>query len=64
MSDSYERSFRFYDNREKYLLFVSTCGEKQEIARRIAMDIKGLQPVRQPYASLMLVWATPPFSHV
>ena len=45
MSDSYERSFRFYDNREKYLLFVSTCGEKQEIARRIAMDIKGLQPV-------------------
>ena len=44
-SDSYERSFRFYDNREKYLLFVSTCGEKQEIARRIAMDIKGLQPV-------------------
>ena len=45
MSDNYERSFRFYDNREKYLLFVSTCGEKQEIARRIAMDIKGLQPV-------------------
>ena len=45
MSDSYERSFRFYDNREKYLLFVSTCSEKQEIARRIAMDIRGLQPV-------------------
>ena len=45
MSDSYERSFRFYDNREKYLLFVSTCSEKQEIAKRIAVDIKGLQPV-------------------
>ena len=45
MSDSYERSFRFYDNREKYLLFVSTCSEKQEVAKRIAMDIKGLQPV-------------------
>ncbi len=45
MSDSYERSFRFFDNREKYLLFVSTCSEKQEIARRIAVDIKGLQPV-------------------
>ena len=45
MSDSYERSFRFFDNREKYLLFVSTCSEKQEIAKRIAMDIRGLQPV-------------------
>ena len=39
MSDSYERHFRFYDNREKYLLFVSTCSEKQVIAERVAMDI-------------------------
>ncbi len=45
MSDSYERSFRFFDNREKYLLFVSTCSEKQVIAKRIALDIRGLQPV-------------------
>jgi len=32
-------SFRFFDNREKYLLFVPTCNEKQIIAKRIAMDI-------------------------
>ena len=31
--------FRFFDNREKYLLFVSTCNEKQIIADRVAMDI-------------------------
>ena len=45
MSDRYERHFRFYDNREKYLLFVSTCSEKQVIAERVALDIRGLQPV-------------------
>ena len=45
MSDSYERHFRFYDNREKYLLFVSTCSEKQVIAERVALDIRGLRPV-------------------
>ncbi len=45
MSDSYERHFRFYDNREKYLLFVSTCSEKQVVAERVAMDIRGLRPM-------------------
>ena len=45
MSDRYERHFRFYDNREKYLLFVSTCSEKQVIAERVALDIRGLEPV-------------------
>ncbi len=45
MTDSYERHFRFYDNREKYLLFVNTCSEKQVIAERVAVDIRGLQPV-------------------
>lgn len=44
MTDSYERHFRFYDNREKYLLFVNTCSEKQVIAERVAVDIRGLQP--------------------
>jgi hypothetical protein len=37
-------SFRFFDNREKYLLFVSTCNEKQIIAERVAMDIQYLLP--------------------
>ena len=27
------RNFRFFDNRQKYLLFVNTCGEKEVIAR-------------------------------
>jgi len=44
MLDSSERQFRFYDNREKYLLFVSTCSEKQVIAERVALDIRGLRP--------------------
>ena len=39
------RPFRFFDNREKYLLFVNTCNEKQVIAERVAMDIKYLRPV-------------------
>ncbi len=38
------QSLRFFDNREKYLQFVSTCNEKQLIARRIAMDIRYLEP--------------------
>ena len=33
-------SFRFFDNREKYLLFVSTCNEKQIISELVAMDIR------------------------
>ena len=45
MSESYDSNFRFYDNREKYLLFVSTCSEKQVIAERVALDIRGLRPV-------------------
>ena len=40
-----DRPFRFFDNREKYLLFVTTCNEKQVIAERVAMDIRYLQPV-------------------
>src|SRR5215472_10422613 len=30
-------NFRFYDNRQKYLLFVTTCSEKWVIAQRVAM---------------------------
>ena len=36
------RPFRFFDNREKYLLFVTTCNEKLVIAKRVAMDITHL----------------------
>src|ERR1700722_5185535 len=31
-----QKNFRFYDNRQKYLLFVNTCGEKWAIAERVA----------------------------
>ena len=39
------RPFRFFDNREKYLLFVTTCSEKWVIAERVGMELKYLQPV-------------------
>src|SRR3981189_1699220 len=29
--------FRFFDNRQKYLLFVSTCSEKTEVGHRISL---------------------------
>ena len=43
-SDYNSSPFRFFDNREKYLLFVNTCNEKQVIAERISMDVKYLRP--------------------
>ena len=36
--------FRFFDNRQKYLLFVSTCGEKTEIARRVSLELANIHP--------------------
>ena len=36
--------FRFFDNRQKYLLFVSTCSEKTEVAHRISLELGNLQP--------------------
>ena len=39
-----ERGFRFYDNRQKYLLFVTTCGEKWVIADRVALELANLHP--------------------
>ncbi len=38
------RPFRFFDNREKYLLFVTTCGEKWAVAQRIAAEVDCLEP--------------------
>jgi hypothetical protein len=39
-----ETRFRFYDNRQKYLLFVSTCTEKQVVAQRIGMELDNITP--------------------
>jgi hypothetical protein len=40
-----ENNFRFYDNRQKYLLFVNTCSEKWEVAKRIAAELDNVRPV-------------------
>jgi hypothetical protein len=37
-------NFRFYDNRQKYLLFVTTCSEKQVIARRVGLELANVHP--------------------
>ena len=36
--------FRFYDNRQKYLLFVTTCDEKWVVSERIKREIERLRP--------------------
>ena len=36
--------FRFYDNRQKYLLFVTTCDEKWVVSERIRREIECLRP--------------------
>ncbi len=35
---------RFFDNRQKYLMFVNTCSEKREIGRRIARELPHIHP--------------------
>jgi hypothetical protein len=42
-----KRPFRFFDNREKYLLFITTCNEKQVTAQRIGAEL-GLVRARPP----------------
>ncbi|HEY1154505.1 MAG TPA: hypothetical protein VGE73_11675 [Pseudolabrys sp.] len=42
--DDPQRNFRFFDNRQKYLLFVNTCSEKWEIANRIGLELGSLHP--------------------
>lgn len=39
-----ENNFRFYDNRQKYLMFVNTCSEKWVVAHRVADELKTIQP--------------------
>jgi len=39
-----DKPFRFYDNREKYLLFVTTCSEKWVVADRVGMELDHLSP--------------------
>jgi hypothetical protein len=39
-----QRNFRFFDNRQKYLLFVNTCSEKWAIANRVALELQNIHP--------------------
>ena len=38
------RNFRFFDNRQKYLLFVTTCSEKTVVANRVVLELANLRP--------------------
>ena len=44
MKQGDKRPFRFFDNREKYLLFTTTTTEKQETAKRICQELHHLNP--------------------
>ncbi|HZV19826.1 MAG TPA: hypothetical protein VFF84_14140 [Sphingobium sp.] len=39
-----EGNFRFYDNRQKYLMFVNTCSEKWVVSERVQREIDALAP--------------------
>ena len=37
-------NFRFFDNRQKYLMFVNTCSEKDVVARRVGLELAHIRP--------------------
>ena len=37
-------NFRFFENRQKYLLFVHTCSEKRVTADRVALELGSIHP--------------------
>ena len=39
-----KQNFRFYDNRQKYLMFVNTCSEKWVVAQRLAQELDNVSP--------------------
>jgi len=39
-----EKNFRFYDNRQKYLMFVNTCSEKWIVGQRLAREFDLITP--------------------
>jgi len=43
-ASQHDAAFRFFDNREKYLLFATTCSEKKQTARRISAELERLMP--------------------
>ena len=43
-ADDGNREFRFFDNRQKYLLFVNTCSEKWVVANKVAQELGNIHP--------------------
>ncbi len=43
-ADDGNREFRFFDNRQKYLLFVNTCCEKWVVANKVAQELGNIHP--------------------
>lgn len=41
---SSEKNFRFFDNRQKYLMFVNTCGEKDIVAKQAGKELNHVKP--------------------
>src|SRR3954471_23578138 len=37
-------NFRFFENRQKYLLFVHTCSEKRVVAERVGLELASIHP--------------------
>ncbi|MDE0050335.1 MAG: hypothetical protein OXO52_11155 [Rhodospirillales bacterium] len=43
-ADDEKGAFRFYDNRQKYLMFVNTCSEKWAVSERAGMELGHVHP--------------------
>jgi hypothetical protein len=43
-SKSSKSPFRFLDNREKYLMFVTACSDKWQVAARISQELRHVKP--------------------
>lgn len=39
-----DKNFRFFDNRQKYLMFVNTCSEKWMVADRVSLELANIHP--------------------
>jgi hypothetical protein len=44
LAEDPQHNFRFFDNRQKYLLFVNTCSEKWVIANRVSRELQNVHP--------------------
>ena len=53
-----QRNFRFFDNRQKYLLFVTTCSEKWVVATALGRNSSTSILAHLRYGCSMPGWAT------